>query len=675
MNLSFRHVHLDFHTSPDIPGIAADFDPADFARTLKRAHVSSINCFGRCHHGHVYYDSKLNPERIHPQLQNRNLLPEQIEACHREGIKVPIYLTVQWDKFTADEHPEWLLIDEDQKPYGFPLFDPGHGFYNRLDVLHPEFRQFLKAHVAEVFSTMPVDGLWWDICVPCFSYTKRWLDAMDDADLDVRNADHRTRFARQVMYSFEQEMTDYVRGLPEYTKDCFIFYNSGHVGVRHRGSVDAYTHFELESLPGGGWGYMHFPVAQRYARGLGRPTLGMTGKFHSSWGDFHGYKNEASLQFEIFNMLALAADATNIGDQLPPRGVLDYETYELIGGVFAEVERKEPWCRGAKAVCDVAVIHPEEFQRSEGVFHEQEEAKGRTDFGVVRMLQELGQQFDLIDSTRDFSKYRLVVLPDRISVDDALAAKLRAYVDAGGSLIMSHRSGLNPDGDAFADDDLFGVSYRGDAEFHPDFLRPEPALRDGLKDTKYVMAQRAVEVAPFPGSEVLAQTERPYFNRTWKQFCSHQYAPSSGEFVYPSAVRKGRVVYFAHPVFQMYDWEACRWVKRIVRNAVTLLLGETLVRHDGPSTLIVTLNEQASASRYVMHLQHYIPERRGDAFDTVEDVIPLHDLTLTLRPPKAVKSAALVPEGGALELNQNGDAVSFTVPRLEGHQMVELSYA
>ena len=33
--------------------------------------------------------------------------------------------------------------------------------------------------------------------------------------------------------------------------DCTIFYNAGHVGPCTRASRDAYTHFELESLPSG----------------------------------------------------------------------------------------------------------------------------------------------------------------------------------------------------------------------------------------------------------------------------------------------------------------------------------------------------------------------------------------------------------------------------------------
>ena len=68
--------------------------------------------------------------------------------------------------------------------------------------------------------------------------------------------------------------------------DCTIFYNAGHVGPCTRASRDAYTHFELESLPSGEWGYLHFPVTARYARTLGLDCMGMTGKFHTEWGDF-----------------------------------------------------------------------------------------------------------------------------------------------------------------------------------------------------------------------------------------------------------------------------------------------------------------------------------------------------------------------------------------------------
>ncbi len=72
--IRYRQVHLDFHTSEYIPDIAADFDKEEFAKTLEEAHVDSITCFARCHHGWLYYPSKKFPELIHPGLKNKNFL-------------------------------------------------------------------------------------------------------------------------------------------------------------------------------------------------------------------------------------------------------------------------------------------------------------------------------------------------------------------------------------------------------------------------------------------------------------------------------------------------------------------------------------------------------------------------------------------------------------------------
>jgi hypothetical protein len=39
--LRFRQIHLDFHTSEQIPGIGSRFDPEEFAETLARANATA----------------------------------------------------------------------------------------------------------------------------------------------------------------------------------------------------------------------------------------------------------------------------------------------------------------------------------------------------------------------------------------------------------------------------------------------------------------------------------------------------------------------------------------------------------------------------------------------------------------------------------------------------------
>ena len=671
-SLPFRQVHLDFHTSEDIPSIAADFDPQVFAETLAGAHVNSINLFARCHHGWMYYDSQRFPDRVHPHLAKKNLLKEQIEACHARGIRAPIYITIQWDHHSANTHPEWLTLGADGKPISFngPL---EAGFYRYLCVNSP-YRDFIKAHTQEVLETLPVDGLWFDIVQSVECICQHCRKQMIEQGLEPSDAAHRRAFALRSINAFKRDLTAFVR---QFNPDCLIFYNAGHIGPRHRAVADAYTHFELESLPSGGWGYIHFPLTMRYARSLGLECIGMTGKFHTAWGDFHSYKNPAALQYEVFNMLALAAKCC-VGDQLHPSGAISQPTYDLIGSVYAEVEAKEPWCVDALPLTDIGVLTPEEFHG--GSLSDLPPAL----IGAVRMLTECGFQFDVLDSFSDFERYKLLILPDVIPVEGDLAGKLKTYLAHGGHLLLSYRSGLDPATEQFALPE-FGVRSLGEAPYSPDFLVPSAALGQGLPAAEHVMYQKGLKVEALPGSLALAEVTQPYFNRTYQHFCSHRHTPSSGVVGYPgvlqhgdSAERRGGkdhcVIYFAHPLFTQYHENAPLWCKKLLRNALEILLPSPLLRRGGPSTLQVTVNAQPAHNRHIVHLLHYIPERRGQAFDIIEDVIPLYQIPLSLRIDKEVRAVNLVPQGQPIPFTCAAGRLELTVPQIVGHQMIEVVF-
>ena len=202
----------------------------------------------------------------------------------------------------------------------------------------------------------------------------------------------------------------------------------GHIAAGLRPVLDTYTHLEIESLPSTGeWGYNHYPITVRYAHALGKPHLGMTGKFHTAWGDFGSFKNQAALEFECFQMLAAGA-ACSIGDQLHPRGRLNEPAYTLIGKVYASVEAKEPWCVGAVPKADVAVFNVEAVGKEDG-------RVDSSHSGALRMLLEGHHQFAFVDGLADWTAYRVLVLPDKVPLDEALAEKVRDYLARGGKVI------------------------------------------------------------------------------------------------------------------------------------------------------------------------------------------------------------------------------------------------
>jgi hypothetical protein len=596
-------------------------------------------------------------------------------------MRAPLYTTIMWDHYTAEHHPEWVTLDENGRQRGTPPYEAG--FYRILCVNTP-YRDFLKAHIRELLETFPVDGFFLDIVWPVECSCPVCKGKMLERGLEPSDAGQRWQFALETVDEFRRDLSAFIWSI---TPGCGIFYNGGHVGPQHRATAETFSHWEVESLPSGGWGYLNFPVVTRYARNLGLDVLSHTGKFHTAWGDFHSFKNEAALQYECFRMLAQGAKCM-IGDQLHPSGQIDAHVYDLIGQVYAEVEQKEPWCQGARPVTEIGVLTPEEFTGGQAM------GLPPAMLGVTRMLEEGAHQFDVLDSLSDFTPYKVLVLPDAIPVNGALAGKLEAYLQGGGALIASFESGLNLEKTAFslaalgvslADEgprDRAGSLVRGRvfrAHDYVEYLLPQGGLAQGLHETEYVLYIKGTEVEALPGSEVLAPKILPYFDRTYRHFCSHRQTPSSGELGGPAVVRKGQAIYFAHPLFTQYNQNAPRWCKTLFLNALALLLPEPLVCHRGPSTLQVSLTEQVSQSeigqnRRILHALHYIPERRGQDFDVIEDVIPLYNVPFSVRADRPVQRVTCVPEGQALDFRQEGGRVAFTLPELVGHQMIALEF-
>ena len=655
--LPYRQLHLDFHTSPEIPEVGRDFDAAAFVQTLQRAHVQSVTCFSRCHHGMIYHHTRF-AEAHHPQL-SRDLLAEQIEACHGAGIRAPIYITVGWDDLQARQHPQWLERDLAGRHRGPAMDQPG---FDRKLCLGSGYADYVQQQTAEVLERFDCDGFFFDIVYQGPCACTRCREAMQQQGLDPTSRTQRQRFADQLLDRFKARTSALVRAA---APEASIFYNAGHVGLETRRTLEQVSHLELESLPTGHWGYLHFPVTVRFARTFGLPMVGMTAAFHTSWGDLGSYKSRPALEGECRTMLAHGARCS-VGHQLHPRGTLDRTTCELLGEVFGGVRAAEPWCRGAEPRAEIGVFYPEAFAA----------ADARVDSsaaGACLMLEEGRQQFDFIGGEAGLGRYAVIIIPDRIRVGPQLARSLQQYLDGGGSLLASYLSGLEPEADRFALEQAFGARCQGPSEFEPDYLVPGPQL-PRLPRTPLVMYERAMQVRPGPQTTELAGTRRPHFNRRRQHYSSHLHAPPAGDAGYPSAIHHGQVVYLAHPVFSLYRRLAVPWCRDLVLDALALLHPEPLVRCSGPLSLVVTLTAQPARRRWVLHLLHYLPRPKATELHVVDDVFPLYDLRLSVRTPGPPRRVLTAPSGQELPCTFEGQRAEVIVPRVEGHQMVVFEF-
>jgi hypothetical protein len=667
--MRFRQIHLDFHTSPLVPGIGSRFDARAFAQAFKDAYVDSVTVFSKCHHGVSYHPTEVG--KMHPNLEF-DLLRAQIDALHAVGIKAPVYLTATWDELAAFEHPEWRTVSPDGT---LPMFRPeqGNGVgWAFLDFSSP-YLDYLCAQTEEVMQTYPdADGIFMDISFQLPSISSSARTQMDAQGLDWTDERDRATFTAQCVETYFTRVRDAVR---KHDPKMPLFFNSGHMrrGLRQH-YADFYTHLELESLPTAGWGYEHFPLSARYVDPLGIPFLGMTGKFHTHWGEVGGYKKPEALLYECAAMLAHGARCS-IGDHLHPTGSIDGSTMGIIGPAYEWIAERESWAEGTTNRAEIAVLSVEA-------------ASGPTlvgvpghhvgaDEGAVRVLLEGKFTFDVVDLESELSPYRLVILPDAIPVGAALKAKLESYVAAGGQLLLTGRSGIGDDGRFVLD---VGAEWKGTSRNKGgDFVLPIPELRaDFVADPLFMYAP--AEQITLAGGESLGDTYEPYFDRAPRHFSGHVNAASRPD---PSGwacgSRKGGITYFAFPIFSCYHQLGAVAILEIAEKLIaTSLGGPQMVTASLPRAGRVTVRHQTEANRDVVHLLHAGPvlrgQFRGAGVQPIQDLVPLHGVAVTLAAPEEVKSVRLIPVGEVLQFSKESGRIAFEVPEVIGHQMIEVQY-
>ena len=652
--LNYRQVHLDFHTSEAVPSVGDKFDKKQFQEALKAGHVNSITVFSKCHHGWAYHPSTAN--QIHPKLNGFDLTGAQLEACREIGVNAPVYLSAGLDEKYAREHMHHLVRPT---PDAGPNFAERPG-YHRICYNTP-YLDTLVAQIEEVMQRYNPIGIFLDISAPQVCYCNECIKTFREKGRDINNPEHTQLHKMEVYENYCERCEEAVR---KYNPDTMIFHNAGHITRGRRKHAHYDTHLELESLPTGGWGYDHFPLSAAYARTLDMEFLGMTGKFHTSWGEFGGFKHPNALRYEAALSISQGAKCS-IGDQLHPTGEMNMSTYKLIGAAYSEVEAKEPYVAGAKHVIDVAILSVEAFNGTA-------DRNAPADIGASRILLEGKYLYNIVDQYEDLSKYKLLILPDFIRIDGELKAKLDAFTANGGKILCSGVSGLAKGENKFALN--LGVEYEGVTELVPNYLVPEYDALNGK--TAYIMYQPALIVKPTAG-EVIANVEESYFNRTAEHFCSHRHTPNNPGADTAGAVLTENTAYIAWNIFSDYGTYGEYHVKELVLRMIEALIGDKKsIKTNLADRGVATYTYQEAENRYVAHLLFAHTTKRGKDVEIIEDIIPLYGIDLHAATPAKPKNVYRVDCKGStltktdLPFTWENGMAHIDVDKVDLHAMV-----
>lgn len=654
--LRSRQVHLDFHTSEFIKDIGENFSKENFQNALKKGYVNSITVFAKCHHGWCYYPS--NVGEIHPGL-SFDLLGEMIDAAHEIDVKVPVYITVGWSANDAENHPEWVSRNKDGS-LSLMNYDNNAKSDDSKPIVSwknlcpaGDYKNHIYSLTEEICERYPnLDGLFYDICFlgePC--YCEYCLSGMIAIGLNPEEENDAKKYYKIKRREFILKCTSILK---KAYKDGSIFFN-GAATTYNSSYHDLMTHFEIEDLPTTWGGYDKMPINTKYFARSGKDYLGMTGKFHTMWGEFGGFKNPEALKYECAAMVSFGARCS-IGDQLHPSGEMDMETYRTIGHAYKYIEEIEEYCFDTIETAQLGIILSENPKSNEG---------------LVKMLLEKQVDFDVIHPDDDFSIFQAIILPDCVRVDVKTGERLSLFVKNGGSLLLTGTSGLLKEQDEFFMD--IGVEYIGKSVYDNDYVVLGDEISSGIVKSPFLFYQGA-NIVNVIDAKVIAKIKEPYFNRTYGKYCSHQNTPNKLEDAfYPAAIRKGNIVYLSHNLCEMYFTYGAQYHRDYLINAFKLIYKDPVMHLELPSAGRARLAKQNEKNRYVMHLLYASPIKRGIAL-VVDDIVEIRGIDVLLKIEEPVKNVAIFPENRKIDFEQKNGKLKFQVETFKCHCIIVIDY-
>ncbi len=145
--------HFDFHSHKSIR-INHDPDVESMAAELAAGHVDEIITFAKCHTGFAYYPSKVgNP---HPRMVG-DAFGDVVAACKAAGVRVLAYISFGIDGEAGRRHPEWAQVGN---PEHGPHITEDH--FIAMCPYTPYVDEFMLPMIQEIIDDYEVDGFFFD---------------------------------------------------------------------------------------------------------------------------------------------------------------------------------------------------------------------------------------------------------------------------------------------------------------------------------------------------------------------------------------------------------------------------------------------------------------------------------------------------------------------------------
>ena len=658
---SKRRVFLDMHFPDWInKQTATDFNPQRIADTFDSANIDSAILYAKCQYGNFYYDTAIGHK--HQGLEELDFFKETASRLREKNIRVIAYYSVAWDEYYAKLHPEWQVRQADGR-------QGSDEFRWSTLCINTSYKEIVLQHLHEIATQLKPDGYWIDMtiigkdccyCEACQSkfqsqyHTQIPVKAKSDDSIYQKFIQFRYHYIE----SFYQEIYDLLHRLqPEamITNNYWGYpYSSHTMGSRACGALklvdyvtgEAYTDWTGLAAPG-------FFCRWLRCAGSGRPYEALISRFIGTWD--YTIKPNIQLAQEAFTVAANGGTVT-IDDMPFSNGSLDWPLYKEIGGIFAEICRRQAFL-GGEAITEGAIFHS---QATKDEYFHGEAAFISTITGAVRMMHELHIDVDfLFDETvtsEQMSKYRYILLPRVAVLRSEQQQMLLDYVAQGGLLMIVGEMGWMPgtplqkSGPSLFWDEL-GIELKEMVDHSISYISLLPSLyTEGIPirpltiRSPYIISQgEDIEVIAWVEEAICQTSKETFFHNNLPA----PYKVTETPAIWKKKFGKGILFFFAQDVFAQFATYHQTDLKRLFQNIIhhhTPVPGivfhcpsaiETAAwQKDG--MLVLHLVNMVSGMTMCTGLMDTFQGRYQRTFEFIEEIVPVSDLWIEINNWKGI---------------------------------------
>jgi hypothetical protein len=703
---TYRRMLLDMHIPDWDPSFLSRYDPVALATLYERAHATGVMLYCNSHVGLTNYP--VAEGRMHPGLGGRDVVGELVRELATRDIRSCAYYSVLFDNWAVTEHPEWWI-----SPIADPSSGPGGGgALPRYGVCCPsneDYVAFTERRITDLlgrydFDCLFFDMTFWAVICGCDRCRQRYeleedLPLPEDVDWTLPKwcafQSARERWLREfvqrivgaaktirpdmpVYNNFALSVTNWVPGFPLDVAEDVDFLGGDMYGDATEQLVVSKLMLNLTE---------------------NRPAEFMT-SLCVNLRDHVRLRSADDLRMKAFAAAAHSSACLFI-DAIDPDGTVDAARYDLVGDVFDQVARYEPFL-GGDPIEDVAVYHSNasrmSFDENGTPVGSHRLSEGRTPHqralrGACRMLQRAHIPFGVITRKQldALDRYPVIVLPNVLRMDGEEVDAFRRYVRAGGRLYASGFTSLVDTSGVRHGDfllaEVFGVVTDGEEAGPVLYARATaPDAEAWLAPQRYLSAMPAMSGMAVTGQQVRVPATRATTGRALATLSYAYGHPHPGTVLdrhwssihsWPPYTDTDRAVIAENAygegicVYSSFDVEATDAAanERLFVGIIRRLLGDRArVQARTHPSVWITAFDQPERGRMIVSVLNYPSDLPP---------VPVDDVVVTLRAPTGVRFTDVVraPKGDPIEHTIDAGAVRSTLGRVEEFAMIVANYA